>query len=115
MHEYSVVQALLERVDHEAVAHGASRVHRVRIAIGELSGVDVDLLRTAYETIRCHTRCEHADLEVRRVNALWECTTCAIEIPRGGPLRCAQCGGRARLASGDEILLDRIEMETADV
>ena len=115
MHEYSIVQALLDRVDHEAVIHGASRVHRVRIAIGELSGVEVDLLRTAYDTIRCHTCCQDAHLEVRRVNARWACAKCDTEIPRGHPLRCPECGGRARLVSGDEILLDRIEMETTDV
>jgi hydrogenase nickel incorporation protein HypA/HybF len=115
VHEYSIVQALLERVDHEATVHGASRVHRVRVAIGELSGVEVELLRTAYETIRQRTRCEEAELEVRRVEARWECASCGTPIPRGAPLHCAACGHRARLASGDEIVLDQIEMETANV
>lgn len=115
MHEFSIVQALLERVDHEAAAHDASRVHRVRIAIGELSGVEIDLLRSAYEVIRHRTRCEQAELDVRRVEAQWECSRCGAAIPRGAPLRCGRCGGRARLASGDEIVLDQIEMETRHV
>ena len=115
MHELSIVQALLERVDREAAAHDASRVHRVRVAIGELSGVEVDLLRSAYEVIRHRTRCENAELEVRRIDARWECGTCRVAIARGAPLRCAACGAPARLASGDEIVLDQIEMETAHV
>lgn len=115
MHEYSIVQALLERVDHEANIHGASRVHRVRVAIGELSGVEIELLQTAYDTIRCRTRCEHAPLDVRRIEARWECRRCRAAIPRGGRLRCAQCDVPARLVSGDEIVLDQIEMETANV
>lgn len=115
MHEYSIVQALLERVDHEAHVHGGSRVHRVRLAIGELSGVEVDLLRIAYETIRHRTRCQDAELEIRCVEAHWECTGCGAAIPRGAPLRCAACGQRARLSSGDEIVLDQIEMEAANV
>src|SRR5689334_1699096 len=115
MHEFSIVQALLERVDHEANVHGGSRVHRVRVAIGELSGVEVELLRTAYETIRCRTRCEHAPLEVRRIQARWECARCGGLIRRGSRLRCEQCNAPARLVSGDEIVLDQIEMETANV
>jgi hydrogenase nickel incorporation protein HypA/HybF len=69
MHEYSIVQALLERVGEEAEAHGASRVHRVRVAIGELAGVEIELLRTAYDTIRRHTVCDGAPLDVRCVEA----------------------------------------------
>lgn len=115
MHEYSIVQALLERVDHEANLHHASRVHRVRVAIGELSDVEVELLRTAYETIRRRTRCEDAELEVRRVEAQWECGACHTPIPRGAPLRCTACRIPARLISGDEIVLDQIDMETANV
>ena len=38
MHEYSIVQALLERVREEARAHGAHSVHRLHVSIGELSG-----------------------------------------------------------------------------
>jgi hypothetical protein len=34
-----------------------------------------------------------------------------MSIPAGGPLRCRRCGVPARLAEGDEIMLDRIEME----
>lgn len=113
MHEYSIVQALLERVEQEAAAHKALRVHRVRVAIGELSGVEVELLRTAFETIQRRTMCDGAALDVRRVDARWECRQCHTEIPKGGPLRCTACGQPAQLTSGDEILLDRIEMEAA--
>jgi hydrogenase nickel incorporation protein HypA/HybF len=113
MHEYSIVQALLERVDAEARARRAIAVHRLQIRIGELSGVGVDLLTTAYATFRERTICEHAELDVLIVPAQWECPDCASPIARGDPLRCRRCGIPARLAAGDEIVLDRIEMEVA--
>lgn len=115
MHEYSIVQALLERVRAVATQHGAVRVHRVRVSIGELAGVEVDLLKTAYDTIRHQTICESAELEVRRVEARWECGQCRQPIAPGTPLRCPTCDQPARLASGDEIMLDQIEMETNHV
>lgn len=113
MHEYSIVQALLERVEREARAHHATRVHRVCVSIGDLAGVEVGLLQTAYDTIRHRTLCHDAELDVHRVGARWECRSCGQAIPPGTPLRCTACGAPARLASGDEIMLDRIEMEAA--
>ena len=113
MHEYSIVQALLDRVDREARAHHATQVHRVCVSIGDLSGVETELLRTAYETIRHRTLCEHADLDVHRVPATWECTACHAPIPTGQALRCPVCGAQARLRTGDEIILERIELEAA--
>lgn len=113
MHEYSIVQALLDRVEEAARERGASRVHRVRVSIGELSGVEIELLCTAYDTIRRSTMCDSAPLEVRRVAAKWQCPVCAEPIAVGAALRCGACGAPAKLIAGDEIILDQIEMEAA--
>jgi hydrogenase nickel incorporation protein HypA/HybF len=111
MHEYSIVQALMERVDAEADRRGATAVHRIAVRIGELSGVDVGLLRTAYTLVRERTRCAHAELDVESVAALWRCPRCRRPIAAGALLRCAACACAAELAAGGEILLDRIELE----
>jgi hydrogenase nickel incorporation protein HypA/HybF len=113
MHEYSIVQALVERVAVEARARQATAIHRLTVRIGELSGVDVGLLTTAFATFRDRTICERADLDVHSVPARWECPECAGEVGPGTMLRCSRCGAPARLAAGDEIVLDRIEMEVA--
>ena len=115
MHEYSIVQALLERIEHEARAHHASRVHRVQVSIGELAGVEVELLQTAFDTIRRRTICDTSQLDVNRIAARWECRRCHAPIAPGAPLTCTACGSPAHLAAGDEIILDRIEMETSYV
>lgn len=111
MHEYSIVQALVESVAEQARRHGAQEVHRLWVRIGDLSGVEPELLQSAYDTFREHTLCAAADLEIVRVPARWSCPRCDREIERGAPLRCAACGASGRLSSGDEIILDRIEME----
>lgn len=111
MHEYSIVQALIERVEGEARARGASAVHGLSVRVGELSGVDVDLLTTAYATFRERTVCERADLGVRRIAARWECPRCGRSIGHGDVLCCPNCDTPARLTEGDEIVLDQIEME----
>ena len=111
MHEYSIVEALLVRVDAEARARGATAVHRLTVRIGELSGVEIELLASAFATFRDRTVCAHADLDVMPIAAVWTCPVCSGQIERGSILRCAACGVPARLSQGDEIVLDRIEME----
>jgi hydrogenase nickel incorporation protein HypA/HybF len=111
MHEYSIVQALVERVEGEARARGATAVHRLSIRVGELSGVEPELLATAYRTFRERTICEAADLDLQVVAARWACPACGRAIVRGELLSCPTCALPARLAQGDEIMLDRIEME----
>ena len=111
MHEYSIVQALIERVNAEACARGATSVHRLTVRIGELSGVEVELLSTAYDTFRQRTVCEGAELDLEIVPACWACPDCGGTIARGAVLTCPSCAMPARLVQGDEIVLDRIEME----
>jgi len=114
MHEYSVVSALLTQVEGQARRHRATAVHRVRVRIGELSGVDPELLAAAYELARTGGMCAAAPLEVVTVAARWQCPRCGGELVRGSRLACPLCDEPARLVEGEEILLDRIELEVVD-
>ncbi|HEX9052632.1 MAG TPA: hydrogenase maturation nickel metallochaperone HypA [Anaeromyxobacter sp.] len=112
MHEYSLVQSLVERVEREARARGAIAVHRLSVRVGELSGVDPELFRTAYETFREGTICARAPLAVTTVAASWSCPECGRQILRGAILRCPACDAPARLDDGgDALTLDGIELE----
>jgi hydrogenase nickel incorporation protein HypA/HybF len=115
VHEYSIVGALLDQVARESSARCAKRVVRLHVRLGELSGVEPELLRTAYETFQARSVCEGAPLEIDRVPAVWRCRRCDRRFGRGETLRCEACGVPASLESGDEIVLSRIEMEVDDV
>ena len=112
MHEYSLIQSLVARVEAEARARRAVAIHRVVVKVGALSGVDPELFRTAYDTFRAGTVCAGATLEVRPVAAAWSCPACRRPVDRGAVLTCPACGTPAALAEdSDAILLERIEME----
>ena len=115
MHEYSIVASLIDRVQKEAAAHGATRVHRLHVEIGELSGVELDLLKTAFDTFRESTICEQAELAIESVAADWACPACHRSFEHGAILRCKECDRPARAIHGDEIILQRIEMEAPNV
>jgi hydrogenase nickel incorporation protein HypA/HybF len=111
MHEYSIVQALLDQVEAVAAQNGGGTVHHLYVKLGDLAGVDCDLLQTAYETFRAGSVCDGAALTIERVPAQWTCPRCFDSFQSGAVLHCDSCGTPARLAAGDEIVLQRIEME----
>jgi hydrogenase nickel incorporation protein HypA/HybF len=112
MHEYSLVQALIDRVQAEASKRQALAVHGLSVRVGELAGVDPELFQTAYDTFRAGTICEREPLTLRWVAASWSCPRCQGAIPRGEVLRCAACGEPARLDEGSNALtLDGIDLE----
>ena len=111
MHEYSLVSSLLDRIEAEAAARRAVAVHRVRLKVGELSGVETELLRTAYDLLRERSVCAAAELEIAGEAARWRCPQCGREEPAGGTLRCPGCSLPLGLVAGGDIVLERIEME----
>ncbi|HVO09576.1 MAG TPA: hydrogenase maturation nickel metallochaperone HypA [Vicinamibacteria bacterium] len=110
MHEYSLVSALVDRVEKEALARNAVAVHRLSVRIGALSGVEPQLFASAFSLCQ-QGLLEKATLDIRRSEAAWACPECGAAIADGQALRCAACGVPAKLVGGDEILLEQIEME----
>ncbi len=111
MHEYSIASSLLQMVEAHARARGASRVLRLELSVGALSGVAAPLLENAWSLVREGTLCAGVGLAVRPVPVRWECPRCGEVIEPGLPLRCPRCSAPARLVEGGELVLDRIELE----
>ncbi|HEX7623183.1 MAG TPA: hydrogenase maturation nickel metallochaperone HypA [Anaeromyxobacteraceae bacterium] len=112
MHEYSLVEALMRRVEDEAQRRHALAIHGLKVSLGELAGVDPELFRTAFETFREGTPCEKASLELVRHPARWSCPKCARTFARGELLRCEACGEPARLdPNSDALILESVDME----
>ncbi len=110
MHEYSLVRAMVDRVEQEARARNATSISRLAVRIGSLSGVEPELFASAFTLCREGLLAE-AELDIRRSEAVWACPRCSAAIPAGAVLRCEACGVPAKLITGDEILLEQIEME----
>lgn len=112
MHELSICLSLLDQVETIAQQHRATRVERIVLRVGPLSGVEAPLLMSAYPLAAAGTIAEQAVLEIETAPVRVSCKACDAEseVPPNR-LLCGQCGGyETRLVSGDEMLLAHLEM-----
>ena len=112
MHELAVCQALIDQVDRIALQQGASRAAKIILQIGPLSGVEPQLLKQAFPLASAGSLAEHSTLEIRAQAIEVECTKCSRRtIVKPNKLVCGACGEwRTRLISGDEMLLESVEL-----
>ena len=115
MHEASLVSALCDQIDRAVAPHAGALVRAVHVRLGELAGVEPELFRLAFETLREGRACDGATLSIVHEPAEWRCRACDGAIARGAALQCPACGGAARLARGGDLFLDRLELEVPDV
>jgi hydrogenase nickel incorporation protein HypA/HybF len=116
MHEMGLVVEI-RRLAHEAVAgRGPGRLEKVRIAVGELSAVEPDLLTFAWEAVVTGTEDAGAKLEVDFRPARQVCRACGEIAGRapGSWLRlCPRCGGILTVSGGDDLDVLKIAFEEA--
>lgn len=112
MHELSLCQNLIDQLTDLANRNGAVAVSRVEVRVGMLSGVEAQLLETAYTMARPGTVAETAELVMVVTPPRVSCRDCGAEadVPPNN-LRCPACESLAtELIAGHELLLDRVEL-----
>lgn len=112
MHELSLCQSLLRQAREVADRHGASGIRRIHVRIGQLSGVEPDLLQQAFLLASRGTPAEGALLEMTLCAVQVHCPACdhQAEVPPNN-LNCPHCGHwQTRLIGGDELLLASVDL-----
>jgi hydrogenase nickel incorporation protein HypA/HybF len=104
MHELSValgiVNAALKRVKR-------GRVVEVQVAVGELTHINAEQLRFAFEIASRGTALEGAKLKTRILEAELRCVRCRT---RGREFTCSRCGSAMEVLSGDELMLEKLKV-----
>ena len=114
MHELAVAQALVEQVEAVIDQHQANSAALIRVRIGPLAGVVPELLASAFPLAAAGSRMAHAELEFTRAPIQVRCQTCGAETEAAmNRLVCGACGDwHTQIISGDELLLESVELET---
>jgi hydrogenase nickel incorporation protein HypA/HybF len=115
MHELAICQALMNQVESIAAERNARSVVSIVVGMGPLSGVEVQLLKHAYPVASAGTVAEGAELVIENLPVRIKCAKCGSESDAApNKLVCKVCGDwRTTLISGDELMLMRVELETA--
>lgn len=113
MHEYSIVQSLLDSCEDYAKKNSASKVTKVVVKIGVLSGVEVDLLKTAFDTFKLDTVCKEAEFiaNIQKVEIL--CLDCnSLSTLEKNEFSCPNCQStNIDVKDGEDMYLMSLELE----
>ena len=80
MHELSIMTEALRMAVDAAQSAGASRVSKLRLRIGRLSGVVPDAMQFAFDVVCNGTMADGAKLEIETVPGACWCATCQAEF-----------------------------------
>ena len=93
-------------------ARGATRRPPVRVRHRRARRRRARAAAPAFDAVpRAHDLRRRPSSRSRRCRLRWACPRCGEPIARGALLRCRDCGARRGWSRGDEIVLERIEME----
>jgi hydrogenase nickel incorporation protein HypA/HybF len=113
MHELTIAQNILEIAEETLAKSEFSRVVKVVIDLGELSGVDEQALLFALECLTPKTVLENAGIEVNRIEARMKCRECFLEFRPSEIFDiCPHCGSPAPdIVSGKELSVKSLGVE----
>lgn len=120
MHELSVAISLLDVIT-ETLIQGAgpdARATRVRVEIGELSGVVPAALRTAFASAIAGTDLAGCALELIPVAVRLRCERCDADVAARSPsdLRCVRCQTPSNaILRGRELDVIAIEVDDSSI
>lgn len=113
MHEMAIAQSVLDIAVGEMNRHASRRIKKVKLSVGEFSGVVKDALEFAFEALKADTPASGAAFEIETVPMKIQCPEC-------GPAECSlsdvnlicrRCGSSMQILSGRELKVDYLDLE----
>jgi hydrogenase nickel insertion protein HypA len=113
MHEYSIVQALLNQCEDIAKENNATKVTKVICKIGVMSGIEIHLLQVAFDTFKEKTLCQEAELTINHQKIKIKCHSCQEEHTLDETqYSCPACQSQdIEVIDGEDMYLMSLEME----
>lgn len=113
MHEFSVVQSLMQIVESHAEEHKAKAVTKIVLDIGVISGIEPYLLKMAFDTFKEGTIAKDAELVINIVKLKLLCKDCGKESVKDTvDIVCNFCRSvNTEVLEGEDMYLRTIEMD----
>ncbi|HTH50855.1 MAG TPA: hydrogenase maturation nickel metallochaperone HypA [Pyrinomonadaceae bacterium] len=113
MHEMAIAESVLDIAFGEMDRCAATRLNKVKLSIGEFSGVVKEALEFAFAALKPETRAAETEFEIDVVPLSAECSNC-------GPARCLlfdldlichSCGDVLRITGGREMKVEYLDID----
>ena len=113
MHEYSIVQSLLDKCEEHAKENNSTKVSKEVVKIGVMSGVEPELLRRAFDTFKEKTICEEAEFIINIQSVVIKCNECQKESTlKELEYTCPSCkSSDLQIIDGEDMYLMQLELE----
>lgn len=113
MHELAITQGILEIAEREAAKRNSCRITRIKLQIGEFTGVVKEALEFSFEVIKQDTLAEHAQLEIEVVKLRKRCPNCdeVFDSKDQFDFFCPECNAPAEIISGREMKIEYIDLD----
>jgi len=88
MHEWAFAEGIIKTVEEEAIKNHFKTLSKIHIVMGELQGIDKDIVSFAIEQLKKDTIAENAAFEFENEEMELECRNCGYvwKIDRDGDL-----------------------------
>jgi hydrogenase nickel incorporation protein HypA/HybF len=112
MHELGIVRRLLTQVRELQAANGSAAVREIRVQLGPLSGVEAELMLTAFQQLRDREALTETILTIESVPLKACCRACAHQFqPLQFRFQCPRCGASdTEITQGDGVILESISL-----
>ncbi len=113
MHEYPITQQIVKIVDEAARKQHASRVSKITLVVGELSGFVGDSIHLYFDIISKGTVAEGAEFSITYIKSKLLCENCLEHFERQMySFACPRCGTDGVPTDiGKEFYIQDIEVE----
>ncbi len=110
MHEYSIVQSMLDLCEKHS---NGKEIQKVVVKIGKMSGIEPHFLKSSFDLFKEDTLCHDAIMEMQLIDITLLCVDCNKEaLVDSFNFYCPHCkGGNTKVLTGQEMHIDYIELK----
>ena len=113
MHEFSIIQNVIDIVKESACEKGLTKVTKVTLVIGKMRQIVPEAMQFAFEAATKGDLLEHSELAMKFKPIKMKCNTCdAVFEVEDNEYFCTACNGSdLSIIQGQELIIQSIEGE----
>ena len=111
VHEMAIAEGILKIAFDYAEQNHSSKIDRITLKIGEMSGVEIEALNLSFDVLTKDTIAEGAELVINKIPIVGQCNKCGKEFQvEHYNFFCPDCDGVLILKSGRELQVESLDM-----